>query len=90
MLAVSDGELQGGNLHMHILDSEQRLLVTGGSRRNMEGYCKAISAQQHIGETRILDLGKTSFLLEIEGNIPHVGLDLRQGDDELMPGLVLT
>jgi len=75
---------------MHILDSEQGLLVTGRSRSNMQSDCKTISAQQHIGETRILDLGKTSLFLEVEGNIPHVGLDLRQGDDELMSGFVLT
>lgn len=87
MLAVLDGELQLVNLDLDLLDLEYRALVAAGFDVNLSG--ETLSGEDDVGETVVLDLGETALLVEVEGDLAHVGLDLGEGDPDAVLGAVL-
>lgn len=87
VLRVADGELEGVDFDGDVLDVEDGGLVfAGGGEVDLDG--EAFAAEEDVCETRVLDLGDTALLLEVEGDVAHVGLDLGEGEGEVVIVLV--
>ena len=87
MLRVADREFQGADLHVDVLDLEHAgLVLVGGCdvRRDSE----TLAAEQDVRKTRVGELGEAALLLEVEGDIAHVRLDLTERQDEFMVLLI--
>ena len=74
------------NFDVDVLDLKDARLVVRLLVREDEGDggAETFTSEDDIGETRILHLGETSLLAVIEGDVPHVGLDLREGEGDLV------
>jgi len=45
---------------------------------------QAFAAQEDVGEPRILDLRKAALLVEVEGDVTHIRLNLREREFEIV------
>ena len=83
VLRVTDGELQRSDLHVNILDLEHAgpILVR---RHNVRRDGEALATQKYVSQARVRQLGEARLLLEVEGNVSHVGLDLAESQHELV------
>lgn len=85
---ITDGELERIKLNIDVLDVEDARAVLGIGRDELNGDSQALSAEEDISKTRVLDLGEAVLLVEVESHIAHVGLDLRERESEVVVVLV--
>ncbi len=79
VLAVADSELELVDLGNHLLDGEDvaALLASRGVLGlEVDGDGQALTTEEDVGSTALVELGETKLLLEEEVDIAHVGLDL--------------
>jgi hypothetical protein len=87
VLRVPNGEFQGVDFDVDLLDLEERPgVVLGGYE--VYGDVNSFTTNDNVCETRILEF-EPRLLLEVESNVAHVGLHLREGDDKLMARVIV-
>jgi len=83
VLRVANGELKRVDFDGDVLDVEDGGLVfAGGCEMDFDG--ETFAAEEDVCETRVLDLRDAGLLLEVEGNITHIGLDLAESEGEVV------
>lgn len=80
VLGVTNLELQVVNLNVACADLEDRVLV--GCRLELDLSAQSLTANNDIGKTMVRQLGETRLLLEEEGNVTQIHLDLAEANGE--------
>jgi hypothetical protein len=57
-------------------------VVLAASRLDVDLTRETLATEEDVGVTAVLDLGETGLLVDVEGNVLEVALDLREGDPE--------
>jgi hypothetical protein len=84
---ISYRELERIHLAVHVLDLEHAALVlTRPSQMDLD--FQSFTTKEDICESRIFHLWQSSLLVEVECDIPHVGLDLGHRELEVVLALV--
>lgn len=76
-------ELKRVNFDGDILDVKYRARVLS-SPNEMDLDGQAFAAQEDVGEPRILDLRKAALLVEVEGDVTHIRLNLREREFKIV------
>lgn len=80
---VANGELERVDFDVNVLDLEHAALIaTSTSEVNLDS--QSLTTKEDIGQPRVLQLDGTSLTVEVEGNVPHIGLHLAEGEGEVM------
>lgn len=88
VVRVSDGELQGVDVNVNILDTEHTVSsVLNGLQ--VDNDADTLSANDDIGQTAVLDLGPSRLSSESELDISEIGLDLRHGESNSVVVVIL-
>lgn len=91
VLRVPNAELEGVDLDVHVLNSENGcwiVLARLRGRADVRGDGKAIAAKKDVGDTGVGELGQSGLLAEVECDVFHIGLNLTESESELVVGLV--
>jgi hypothetical protein len=88
VLRVPDREFERSDLGVDGFDLEHRRMVLG-RRHELDVHADTLTTEDEIGETRVPELGKTSLLPEVEGDIANIRLNLAESELDLVFGLVV-
>ena len=88
MLRVPDGELERSDLGVDGFNLEYRRRVLR-RRHKLDRHVDALTTENEVGEAGVPELGKTSLLPEVEGNVAKVRLNLAETELNLVVGLVV-
>ena len=88
VVRVLDGELQGVNVDVNVLDTEHAVSsVLNGLE--VDDHADTLAADDDVGQTAVLDLGPSSLSSESELDVSEVGLDLGHRESNSVVVLVL-
>ena len=80
---IAHAELQRINLNSNILNMENTTRVLARARQmHMDSH--TLSTQENIRQSAILILDRASLTVDVKGDVAHVGLDLREGELEVV------
>jgi hypothetical protein len=88
MLRVADGELERVNLDVNVVNSEDGRAILL-RRHQMDCSTQTLSTEDDVSETRVLHLRQAGFLVVVEGDVTHIGLNLLQCDGDAVTMIVL-
>lgn len=85
---ISNGELERVNLNIDILNMEHAARVLARARQ-MHSNSHTRPAKEHISKPRVLVFDRARLAVDVERNVAHVRLDLREGELEVVRVVVL-
>ena len=83
VFCITNAKLERIDLDVHVFDFEYGAAILVG-RHKMNDHRQALSTKNDVRQSRVPQLDESSLLAEIDGNVPHVRLYLRECDSELV------